>query len=617
MELFKLFGTIAINNQEANQSIDDTTTKAEDSGGRVSNAFKTIGTAVATYLSVSKIVDFGKQCVTMASDVEEMQNKFDVVFNEMGDDVSSWADDYAKSIGRNSNTIKGYLADNQNMFVGMGMTREAGADLSEQMVQLALDLASFNNLEEDQAVDSLSKAIMGQSESAKSLGAVLNDNTRSLAMQELGYEGTYDKLTEAQKMEVNYQAILMQSQDAIGDCARSLDSYKGRTIQLQSAKEKLYETIGQMLLPTLTQLASAMTTMVGGIQTAVDWFKEHENVAIALGIAFGTITTAVIAYNIAINASTIATTIATTATTAWGAVMAFVTSPVTLVVLAIGGLIAVIVLLVKNWDTVKEKTLEVWNKIKEKIDEIIDKIHDKFDSFKEKIQTVLDKVNDIKEGIVSRFTSVKDTISSTVDNIKTKVTGVFNSIQSTVGYIWDGIKSKITNPIQTAKDTIGGIIDTIKGWFDNFNISLPSIKLPHFSISPSGWTVGQLLEGVIPTLGISWYAKGGIMDGNTLFGLNGNQLMIGGENGKEAIIPLEKDTAGIELIASKLSENMNQGDSVVLQDKLNTIIRLLEMLTGMKIVLDSGELVGRIAPMMNSALGDIASANGRGGRQWA
>lgn len=617
MELFKLFGTIAINNQEANQSIDDTTSKAEDSGDRVSSAFKMIGGAIATYLSVSKIKDFGQQCINMASDVEEMQNKFDVVFQGMEGDVSSWADTYAKSIGRNSNTIKGYLADNQNMFVGMGMTREAGAELSEQMVSLALDLASFNNLEEDQAVEALSKAIMGQSESAKSLGAVLNDNTRALAMQQLGYQGTYDKLTETQKMEVNYQAILNQSTDAIGDCVRSLDSYKGRTIQLQSAKEKLYETIGQMLLPTMTKFAEVLTSMVGGIQSAVEWFKEHENVAIALGIAFGTITTAVIAYNIAINASTIATTIATTATTAWGAVMAFVTSPISLVVLGIGALITIIVLLVKNWDTIKEKTKETWDKIKEKIDEIIDKVHDKFDSFKEKIQSVIDKVTDIKEGIISRFTSIKETIASTVDGIKEKVTGVFNNIQTTVGYVWDGIKSKITNPIQTAKETIGGIIDTIKGWFDNFNISLPSIKLPHFSISPSGWTVGQLLEGVIPTLGIQWYAKGGIMDGNTLFGVNGNQLMIGGENGKEAIIPLEKDTAGIELIASKLSENMNQGDSLAVQDKLNTIIDKMDEILRMGVVLDSGELVGRIAPMMNSALGDIASANGRGGRTWA
>ena len=102
-----------------------------------------------------------KDCVSLASEVEEMENKFDVVFGEIRDDVYKWAQDYSDAIGRNKNDIKTYLADQQNLLVGFGMTRQAGAELSQQMTTLALDLASFGNIDETVAVDAMTKAIMG------------------------------------------------------------------------------------------------------------------------------------------------------------------------------------------------------------------------------------------------------------------------------------------------------------------------------------------------------------------------------------------------------------------------------------------------------------------------
>ena len=270
MELFKLLGTIAISNKEAIDSMKETTDEAEHSENKLSSAFKKIGAAVVTYFAADKIRAFGQECVNMASDVQEVQNKFDVVFQGMNEDVEKWAKTYADSIGRNSNTIKAYLADNQNMFVGMGMTREEGAKLSEQMVELGLDLASFNNLQESDAVNALSKALMGETESAKRLGAVLNENTLAMAQEQLGYSGKFQSLTEAQKMEVRYQAILMQSTDAVGDCARSLDSYKGRQIQAQSAMENLKETIGTRLLPFMTKLQEGFAKVTNVIVKYVD-----------------------------------------------------------------------------------------------------------------------------------------------------------------------------------------------------------------------------------------------------------------------------------------------------------------------------------------------------------
>ena len=83
--------------------------------------------------------------------------------------------------------------------------------------------------------------------------------------------------------------------------------------------------------------------------------------------------------------------------------------------------------------------------------------------------------------------------------------------------------------MNTARDIVKGIIDTIKGFF-NFSISWPHIPLPHFSISPAGWQVGDLLKGSIPSLGIEWYATGGVFNGASIIGV--------GEAGPEAVVPL-------------------------------------------------------------------------------
>ena len=230
--------------------------ETEDSIRGIKNLAKDLLGKVAVVFSVAKLSSFAKDCVQAASDVEEMQNKFDVVFDGITDDVEKWADEFSKSVGRNKNTIKGYLADQQNLLVGFGMTREAGAKLSEEMTSLALDLASFANTDETVAVNAMTKAVMGESEAAKTLGAVLNDSTREAAMMKMGLSGTYNSLDQLTKMQVNYNAILMQSPDAVGDCVRSIDSYEARTRQLNSSIAEFKEFIGGKLLPVFAVFIS-------------------------------------------------------------------------------------------------------------------------------------------------------------------------------------------------------------------------------------------------------------------------------------------------------------------------------------------------------------------------
>ena len=101
MELFKLFGTIAITNADANKAIDDTTDKAEESEGKISSAFKKIGTAVVGAFAVDKIKDFGLNCINAAADASAASSQFTQVFGDME--------------GKASKSLKG-IADNTGIW---------------------------------------------------------------------------------------------------------------------------------------------------------------------------------------------------------------------------------------------------------------------------------------------------------------------------------------------------------------------------------------------------------------------------------------------------------------------------------------------------------------------
>ena len=128
------------------------------------------------------------------------------------------------------------------------------------------------------------------------------------------------------------------------------------------------------------------------------------------------------------------------------------------------------------------------------------------------------------------------------------VTGLGSAIWPKITEAANNIKERFLAPIEALRDKISGIIERIKSFF-SFDISAPHIPLPHFSISPAGWKLGDLLKGQLPSLGISWYAKGGIAD-KPIIGM--------GEAGPEAIVPLDPFWKKLDKIADA------SGDSVVI-----------------------------------------------------
>ena len=159
------------------------------------------------------------------------------------------------------------------------------------------------------------------------------------------------------------------------------------------------------------------------------------------------------------------------------------------------------------------------------------------------IQSIVQTIFSAIQGYISNILNgIKDTVSNIWNGIKDTVSNVLNGISGTVSSVWEGIKSTISGAINGAKDAVSSAIEAIKGLF-NFSISWPHIPLPHFHVSGSANPLDWLSQGV-PSIGIEWYAKGGIMTKPTIFGMNGNNMMVGGEAGNEAVLPLNDKTLG-------------------------------------------------------------------------
>lgn len=170
--------------------------------------------------------------------------------------------------------------------------------------------------------------------------------------------------------------------------------------------------------------------------------------------------------------------------------------------------------------------------------------------------TMSNKINTAKANVSSALSGIRSAFSSGLSAAKNTVTSIFGNIVSA-----------ISGKMESAKNAVSNAIGALKSKF-NFSWSLPKLKLPHVSIS-GGFSINP---PSVPHFGISWYKNGGILNKPTIFGASGNNLLGGGEAGKEAVLPLAELWSNMKsIVAGVVQGNQNDGAASVF-DRMKQLV---------------------------------------------
>ena len=476
----------------------------------------------------------------------------------------------------------------------LGLSFGEGTEMLGKFEQAGVDGAG--------ALSSLSKANVVYAKDGKTLqeglkgtidsikGAKSQTEALTIASEVFGTKGATRMVDAIQRGKFNLDELGAAAEKSSGTVKKTFESTEDpidkQAVALQSAKlsfSELGATIAESLLPILDK----MVPIFKQIAEAFDGLSPSVKQFIVI---FG---------GMLIILSILAPIIA--------AIMA-VGSTVALIAVGIGVAIAAIILIFQNWGAIVEWLKGVWSSISPFFSSIFEFLASIFGGFQPVLdifvsffQNTVTNVMTIFNGIVSvlqgifnivigiftlngeqigqgfaqvfqgligivsgAFSQIINFVASSLGAIVNFFSGILGGIVGIVSGIFNSVKDAFINPLETAKGVIKGIVDAIKGFF-SFSITWPKIPMPHFSINPAGWEIGDLLKGTIPSLGVDWFANGGILTKPTIFGQNGNSLMVGGEAGKEAVAPLSDLMAYVEAAVANQIGDMSSNFAQMIQ----------------------------------------------------
>ncbi len=190
------------------------------------------------------------QSVFSAGDAQETVNKFNVVFGEAASQTREWADKYSAQIGRSKYATYDWLNSFQDVLVPMGLARDEAAGLSKEMVTLAADLGSFNNIATADAARAMQSALVGNHEAVRNLGIQLSATQLDLVAQREGYQKSFQELDALTKMQLRFQEMIRQSSDAVDDATRTAGELNNQWLRFKGNLDELNKGMGFSFIPT-------------------------------------------------------------------------------------------------------------------------------------------------------------------------------------------------------------------------------------------------------------------------------------------------------------------------------------------------------------------------------
>lgn len=579
MELFKLFGTIAIENDAATKALDDTSQKASDTGKEVSAAFGKLGTAAATVgkaiISAGAVI--GGAWIAAIEGSREYRaemGKLDTAFTTNGHSSETAKQAYSDLhavLGDSKQAVEAanhlaLLTDNEKDLqtwtdICTGVYAQFGESIPIESLTESANEVAKNGVLTGGLIDAIVWAGHSEEEFQKKLDECSTEQERqNLIMNTLN--GTYSKASEQYK-ETNKDVMdANRANEALADAFAEIGAV-GEPI-LTAIKTKVAEMVAAAV-PLLEDFIQKVKDLKQWIQDNKDTVDTWVAVIIGATVSIGTFLL-ILNWGKILGAATTAVKACRAAILLFNA--ALKANPIGLVVSLLAGLVAAFIYLWNNNEGFRKFWLDMWEKIKSAAGTATKWISGKFDDLKEAVKKVRD-----------RFNEIKDTI---------------------------------TDKLETARKKVKEVIDKIKGFFDitlKFKgISMPTISIKWGKTPKWMYEAAQLLgmDGV-PKFSVKWNAEGGIFDKPTILpSMAGWQGV--GEAGAEAIAPISLLQEYVRTAVRNENENIGR----IMIEQVGLLMDFLSRNMPKEIMLDTGVLAGELTPVIDLRLSDRWNHSRRG-----
>lgn len=234
---------------------------------------KKTGAMLASAFAVKKIVDFGKSCLELGSDLSEVQNVVDVTFPHMTAKVDEFAKSAAQSFGLSETMAKKFTSMFGTMARQFGFSEQAAYDMGTTLAGLAGDVASFYNMAPDEAYTKLKAVFSGETEVLKDIGIVMTQTALDVYAMANGFGKTTQQMSEAEKVALRYAFVQNQLTAATGDFVHTSDSWENQVRIMKLQFDSLKATLGQGLINLFTPVIKVINTVLGKLSTLANAFK--------------------------------------------------------------------------------------------------------------------------------------------------------------------------------------------------------------------------------------------------------------------------------------------------------------------------------------------------------
>ena len=255
-------GSIRINTKIDQAGFKKGISEIQGSVNRLGSSLKSLAKTIGAAFGVAKIVQFGKEAISLASDLNEVQNVVETAFGGMSTQVDAWAKNSIKQFGMSELAAKRMASTYMSMSVGSGLQGQGAADMAMKTAERAADISSFYNKSLEESDTMLKSIWTGETESLKQIGVVMTQTNLDAFALANGFGKTTKEMTQGEQIMLRYQYVMNQTRLAAGDFVKTQDSWANQTKVLSEQWKQFMSVVGDSLIQVLTPALQFLNAFV-------------------------------------------------------------------------------------------------------------------------------------------------------------------------------------------------------------------------------------------------------------------------------------------------------------------------------------------------------------------